>query len=101
MLVASHRFPARFYPIIISCTYFGFGFEAGFQCLCPVCADRERVAAPGALLSHFWKHWLVEVSTCESEQRAEPKMEQLLLEFSVCRQLVGLVDMCYFPMDQL
>lgn len=77
--------------IIISCTYFRFGLEAGFQCLhrqkkggCPRCC-----AVPGGV--HLWAE----------EQRAEPKLEQLLLELSGCRQLVGLVNMCYFPMDQL
>lgn len=42
----------------------------------------------------------VHLRVTAEEGSAELKLEQLLLKLSICRQLVGLVDMCYFPVDQ-
>lgn len=69
MLVASHRFPIRFHPVSTYCIYLMFRFEAGFECHCPVRGGRERASASSALMSHFWKHWLVDLLTCEFLQR--------------------------------
>lgn len=66
MLVASHRFLSL---ALIS----GLDWKQGFDAF--VRAARGRVGAPGALLSHFWEHWPVEVPTCESGQRSRGRAE--------------------------
>lgn len=102
MLLASHRFLIRFYLISIYCIYLVFGFELGFECYFPVCAVRERASASSALMSHFWKHWPVVLSTCELLQR---RRGQSWSWSSCCWSSLSADSWwgwstCYFPMDQ-
>lgn len=53
----------------------GLDWKQSFNAFALCVLTEERVAAPGALLPHFWKHWLVEVSTCEPGQRREGRAE--------------------------
>lgn len=99
-LVAIHRFPASVFPIITHALISGLDWKQGFNVFA-LWVLTEKGWLPQVLWCPISGRWRCPPVSQAKEQRAEPKLQQLLLELSGCRQLVGLVNMCYFPMDQL